>query len=92
MYLNSSRQTKIERLSHRKTVPRPVLRPCDIHSAFSPPWGEFDIVGLVVQVQGFIDGTSNMQTVYLADTEGNYFGLIFWRGMKVMKSSCPKMM
>lgn len=51
---------------------------------FCPPFGEIDIVGMVVYIGAAPQGNSGFQSVYLTDADFNVLGLAFWGGVKVL--------
>ncbi|CAG7838181.1 unnamed protein product [Allacma fusca] len=83
--LNSTRETRIQPF-HLDDVSREKLRPflrrCYsfeevMNEDFSPPFREFDIVGLIVQIE---DATSQMgETIYMSDVDENIISIKFWR-------------
>ncbi|XP_078684329.1 uncharacterized protein LOC144917871 [Branchiostoma floridae x Branchiostoma belcheri] len=50
-------------------------------SDFSPTCGEVDVVGVVVYITGQSGNSSGVQTVFLADAEGNLCSVKFWGGV-----------
>ncbi|XP_038055770.1 uncharacterized protein LOC119727780 isoform X2 [Patiria miniata] len=65
--------------------PRDVLRFTEAHQAgFQPAYGEVDVVGVVVTIQGAATspGMSSSQIVYLSDAEGNFIAIKFWGGLQ----------
>ncbi|KAI8495312.1 Breast cancer 2, early onset [Branchiostoma belcheri] len=50
-------------------------------SDFSPTCGEVDVVGVVVYITGQSGTSSGVQTVFLADAEGNLCSVKFWGGV-----------
>lgn len=87
IYLNSTRQTRIDILSATGNFypSRTIFRISDISPNTEPPFGELDFAGLVVFVHSSGCGSSSLQTVYFTDNGDNFFGLVFWRGLRVIK-------
>ena len=54
-----------------------------MNSDFQPPFGEIDIVGMVIYLSPSLKGNSGFQTVYIADSDLNLLGVAFWGGIKV---------
>ncbi|XP_019647132.1 PREDICTED: uncharacterized protein LOC109487565 [Branchiostoma belcheri] len=50
-------------------------------SDFSPTCGEVDVVGVVVYITGQSGNSSGVQTVFLADADGNLCSVKFWGGV-----------
>jgi hypothetical protein len=84
--LSAGRQTVYQPSSCRKHAfhERRVMSLNEVTNIdFHPPFGEFDVVGMVAYIGSAPQGNSGFQTVYLADTDLNVLGLAFWGGVKV---------
>ncbi|XP_071786452.1 uncharacterized protein [Asterias amurensis] len=58
--------------------------PDTLRPGFNPAYGEVDVVGVVVLIQGAGNSTgkSTSQTVYLCDAQANFIALRFWGGLQ----------
>ncbi|KAL0280005.1 UNVERIFIED_CONTAM: hypothetical protein PYX00_001433 [Menopon gallinae] len=83
LQLNTTRQTQYRELSRTVEYPaRKVTRLNELAFDCEPIFSEVDIVGIVVFIQESCSGSRTSQTVFLADLDFNFVGIVFWGSCK----------
>ncbi|CAK9796960.1 Breast cancer type 2 susceptibility protein homolog [Anthophora quadrimaculata] len=88
LQLTASRNSLFNQINVSNTnyPPRTYTALCDINkSTFTPAYGEFDTVGIVVSIGSEPYGMKNFQAVYIAypysGSQSSYLSILFWHGI-----------
>ncbi|XP_076669927.1 uncharacterized protein LOC143369629 [Andrena cerasifolii] len=86
--LTAGRSAVFNQINNSNIIyPRRSFTPiCDVNKpTFTPPYGEFDTVGIVVSIANEPYGMKNFQAVYLAypntNSQSSYLSVLFWQGI-----------